>query len=432
MSTRDRIPLATRLLRPRYTREVTALADGLRRSGLDALPADARTAAELCYEAGQRGGADRAIVRRAPRIARVAHAGRRHVGRARTMLAELAGLDGQHVTVDGRTMTVGQLRSRVAGLGALLDADPSARRLDRGGRMLRLVGIALLLVDALALVIIFAFLLNLDWAAPDPANLVTAIALALFGASVQAVLAVHLGRRLWAWRHTEPDDDAPPEFPPRSAPIVLAGGFLAVVSAFAAGAIHLRVQHEGAVVEAGALAGALGLLLAASALAAPWCLVADEAYAPGPDARALRLSSRVLGRVDRRRARLQRRVRGRLARAARRLTRAEWLLAVAMHRVGAARVEAHRTLLDARAVARPGTLYRAADLAAAHAGARAAWPDRPGCGDDARATLPIMVPTDDRSLTLPVHQLRAALAEANADYRLVTDRPVRADLDLAS
>jgi hypothetical protein len=436
MSTRDRIPFTTRLLRPGYAREVTSLADGLRRSGVEDLPADARTAGELGFEAGQRGGADRAITRRAPRIRRVAHAGRRHVGRARAMLSELSGLDGRHAVLDGRAMTVAQVRARVAVLGAAADADRSARRLDQGGRVLRVVGVGLLLVDALALVIIFAFLLNLDWARPDPANLVTAVALALFGATVQAVLALHVGRRLWAWRHTDPDDGAdegaPPEFPPRSAAVVLGGGFLAVVSAFAAGAIYLRVQHEGTLVEAGALAGALGLLLAASALAAPWCLVADEAYAPGPGTRALHAGSRLLGKVDRRRARLERRVRGRLVRAARRLVRAEWLLAVALHRIGVAQLAVHRTVLDGRAVAWPGAVYRATDLAEAHADARAAWPDRPGCRDDARSTLPLVVPTDDRCLTLPVTQLRAALAEARADYLLVVgaDRPARSDLDL--
>jgi hypothetical protein len=249
---------------------------------------------------------------------------------------------------------------------------------------------------------------------------------------VQAVLALHLGRRLWAWRHTDPDDDAPPEFPPRSAAIVLGGGFLAVVSAFAAGAIYLRVQHEGTLIDAGTLAGALGLLLAASALAAPWCLVADEAYAPGPELRALNAGSRLLGRVDRQRAKLERRVRGRLVRATRRLVRAEWLLAVALHRIGAAQLAVHRTVLDGRSVAWPGEVYRAADLAEAHADARAAWPERPGCRGDARSTLPIVVPTDDRCLTLPVSQLRTALTEARADYLLVVDadRPARSDVDL--
>ncbi|MCO1655922.1 hypothetical protein [Pseudonocardia humida] len=72
------------------------------------------------------------------------------------------------------------------------------------------------------------------------------------------------------------------------------------------------------------------------------------------------------------------------------------------------------------------------DLAAAHADARTAWPDRPGCRAAARSTLPIVVPTDDRCLVLPVTRLRAALAEARADYLLVADQPLRSDLDLAS
>jgi hypothetical protein len=432
MSTHDRIPLATRLLRPGHARAVADLADALRRSGHDGLPADARCAVELGYEAGQHRDVDRVIVRRAPRIRRVAAAGQRRVGRARALLGDLALADTRTVVLDGRSMTVEQLRERLVKVGATVDADRSARRLDRSSRLLRAVGLGLLLVDAVALVIIFAFLLNLDWARPDPANLVTAVALAFFGAAVQAVLALHLGRRLWAWRHTDPDDDGATEFPPRSVSILLGGGFLALVSTFAAGAIFLRVQREGAVAEAGSLATALGLVLAASALAAPWCLVADEAYAPGPDHRALRMGGRILARLDRRRCRIERRVRDDLARAGRRLARAEWLLTAALHRVGAKQLTAHGTVIDARGRAWPAAVYRAADLANAHADAHYAWPDRPGCRDGARSTLPMMVPTDDRTLVLPVTRLRNELAEARADYIVVTGATVRSDLDLAS
>jgi hypothetical protein len=431
MSTHDRIPLTTRLFRPRYTREVTDLADGLRRSGHTGLTADARCATELGYEAGRHGRIGRGIARRAPRVHRSAEAGRRHVRRARARLAELALADGRLVVLDGRPLTVGQLRKRLTSVGAAVDADSSARRLDRNGRVLRVVGIGLLLVDAIALVIIFGFLLNLDWHRPDPANLVTAVALAFFGAAVQAVLALHLGRRLWAWRHTDPDDDGAVEFPPRSAPILLGGGLLGMVSTFAAGAIFLRVQREGVVADAGPLATALGLVLAASAIAAPWCLVADEAYAPGPDRRVLLAGARVLVRVDRHRRRAEHRVRADLVRAARRLGRAEWLMAAALHRVGADQLAVHGSLLDARGRAWPDEVYRAADLATAHADAHYAWPDRPGCRDDARATLPIMVPTDDRPLVLPVTRLREELAEARSDYLIVTGSAVRTDLDLA-
>jgi hypothetical protein len=185
------------------------------------------------------------------------------------------------------------------------------------------------------------------------------------------------------------------------------------------------------VAEAGPLATALGLVLAASAIAAPWCLVSDEAYAPGPERRVLRAGARILVRVDRRRRRVERRVRADLVRAARRLGRAEWLMAAALHRVGADQLAVHGSVLDARGRAWPHEVYRASDLATAHAEAHFAWPDRPGCRDDARSTLPIVVPTDDRTLVLPFTRLRDELAEARSDYLLVTGSAVRSDLDLA-
>lgn len=424
MTTDDRIPWTTRVLRPRYTREVTFLAGELRRSGLTPQPADARCAVELGYEAGRLREADRPIVRRAPRIRRVTAAGRRQVGRAGELLDELAAMDDRQVVVDGRTMSVRTLRVRVDGLGDVLDVDRRTRRLDRSSPLLRALGAGLLLIDTIALVIVFAFLLNLDWLRPDPANLITAVALALFGAGVQAVLAVHLGRRLWSWRHGEPDER---EFPPRSAAVLIGGGALAVVSTFAAGAIFLRVHGEGVLADAGSTATALGLLLAASALVAPWCLVADEAYGAGPDVRELRAGSRILAADSRRRDRIRRRVRRLLRRAEARLARAEWLMAAALHRVGAAQRRVHGTVLDGRALAWPAAVYRAEDVATAHAAACAAWSDRPGCRDDSRAVLPIMVPNDDRTLVLPVARLRDELAGARADCALV-----RSDLDLAS
>jgi hypothetical protein len=92
----------------------------------------------------------------------------------------------------------------------------------------------------------------------------------------------------------------------------------------------------------------------------------------------------------------------------------------------------HGTVIDARGRAWPAAVYRAADLASAHADAHFAWPDRPGCREGARSTLPMMVPVDDRTLVLPVTRLRDELAEARATYYVVTSATVRSDLDLAS
>jgi len=231
---------------------------------------------------------------------------------------------------------------------------------------------------------------------------------------------LHLGRRLWAWRHTDLSDDSPPEFPPRAAVVVLAGGFLAVISTFAAGAIYLRVQGDG--VAAPGIATALGLLLGASALAAPWCLVADGAYGAGPQVRLLRVAGRLLVRADRRRLRRERRARRHLAVAAGRLRRAEWALASTVHRVGRDYLAAHRTLLAARGLAWGTTVCSAAQLLALRE-----VPDATG----ARAVLPMLVAGDHRCLTLPVEQLRSALARGRADYVTVVERLGPDELDLA-
>ena len=422
MNAQDRIPLATRLLRPRFARDVAYLAAEHRRAGIQPLPADRRTELELECEAGRRRVADRRVTRRSARLRRVTAAGLRRVRRARSSMAELAGSEGAVVRLHGRAMSVAEVRARAVAAAAVADTDGRARRLDRASRPLRVVGAGLLLADATALLVVIGFLLNIDWARPDPATLVTVVALSLFGAAVQVVLALHLGRRLWAWRHADHPDAVGREFPPRSAVILLGGGLLTTISTFAAGAIYLRIEREGNLADAGDLAGALGLLLAACAVVAPWILVADETYGPGPEARLVSAAGRILARAERRRRRQDRRARRRLAAAARRLSQADWLLADTVHRVGRDHLVAHRTLLAARGLAWGTTTCSAAELFPA--------PEPPDVAG-VRSVLPMVIVVDLRCLTPPVERLRAELAAAWADYPVVV-RDLDVDqLDLA-
>ena len=129
-------------------------------------------------------------------------------------------------------------------------------------------------------------------------------------------------------------DEPDAEFPPRGVAALLLSGLLVLVGGLAAGGLFLRVHVEGAAADAGPLASVLGLVLAASAVAAPWCLVADEAYHPSPDARFLRSAGRVLDRVDRRRRARLRRARRLLDAATRRRDRAAHLVVEDPARLG--------------------------------------------------------------------------------------------------
>ncbi|GAA1837668.1 hypothetical protein GCM10009836_15480 [Pseudonocardia ailaonensis] len=322
-----------------------------RRSG-DALRADQRTDLECVVEC--RGA------RRASRtLSRAARSMERHVNRGTgAALASLrddraaAELEARPVVVDGRAVPLAEAR-RIAAA----PPQPGARHLDRDGHLVRLLGHLLLLVDTAALVVVFGFLLNLDWAAPQPADLVTVVALAVFGAAVQALLAVRLGRRLWAWRHADPDADPGEEFPPRAGVVLLAAGLLTVLAALAAVALYVRVTVEATLADAGPLGVTLGALLAAAALAAPWCVVAQEAYRHSPEQRERRAATAAVERVERRRGRLRARSGRRLDRAEQARTRAESLFQTARRRCVAHHLDDHEVILWARGLVDPAVVH---------------------------------------------------------------------------
>lgn len=279
----QRIPLADRLLRPGTCRRAISLAQ-----------ASDVAAAERALEARAADRATRMVrtrligwaVERQERWVHRVREGRaweaRHPGRTyRTGSGRRGPGDQAHGDlVDAAGAAAAQRRARER-----IDRDTEAGltvHLTHYGRVSLGVAVAMLAADALALLAVFAFLLNLNWAAPDPADLLTAVALALFGAGVQAEIAVVLGDRLWARRNAAAAagrDDPPGEEDPAPGPVigVLAVALL-VLGTLAALAVRARIIAEGALADAAAVAEPLGLVIAAAMVAAPWAIVAHRAF----------------------------------------------------------------------------------------------------------------------------------------------------------
>lgn len=325
---------------------------------------------------------------------------------ARDALAA-AELESRTVVVRGRAMTTAEARV----VGGTPDG-AGGRHLDGDGHLLRLLGHGLLLIDTVALVVVFGFLLNVDWAAPQVVDLVTVLALAVFGAAVQALLAVRLGMRLWVWRHADPDtEDRPEEFPPRSGITLAAAGLLAVLAVFAAVALYVRIEVEAELAEVGVLGTALGLLLACSALAAPWCVVAQEAYRSSPEHLTRAAAATVVRRADARRRRWTSRSRRRLDCAIRRRLRAAALRESARRRCLAHLLGDHEVILRGRGLVDPAVARELGDPSG-----------RTG------SLLPPAVETDLRGLDAAIAHLDALLQQARSAHHLLD----RSTLDLAA
>lgn len=184
----------------------------------------------------------------------------------------------------GDVVGAGAARALAREVRAVIDRDVRAGltvHSTRLGRVAAALGVALLVADAVALFSVFAFLLNLDWSAPDQADLVTAVALALFGAGVQAELATVLGHRLWARRGSAAggDADAPGEEEPAPGWVIgLLSVALLLVGLLTAAAIKARLSVEGELADAAVIAEPLAWPLAAAALCAPWVIVAHHTF----------------------------------------------------------------------------------------------------------------------------------------------------------
>ncbi|SER47113.1 hypothetical protein [Actinokineospora terrae] len=252
-------------------------------------------------------------------------------------------------------------------------------------RLITAIAYLLLAVDAVALFTVVALLLNLDWAAPQPAPMATAVAFSLFGAGVQAKLAVELGRRAWTRRVGGGEGVV----------ITWTAVLLLVVSGCAAVSILLRLRHEGDLVDQTSVATAIGLVLAGCTLAAPWIIVQQETFDGSPLTRRAATLTRVITRADAEHHRHLRQAHRHLTRARRLTARVHHEHDRALARAARYYLPAHRTILLSRSLAGPSPDHPLS-------------PTAPGTG------LPIRLPVDRTPLTTPLDQARAAVAEAEA------------------
>lgn len=242
---------------------------------------------------------------------RLTRAGLESVQRARYETAKRSAVEEATVRLDGGRPTVADLR--VLGAALAVVAGPHA---GPPVRTVRFAGRGLTVVNAMLLGVVLV-----QQVAGLP---IVAVLLAACGATAQALLAVDVGRRLRPFAALP----TPPE-PQLSA--VVGAGMLAFISGLACFAAYAWAQA----IEPGSLGIVAGLLLGASALAAPFMLVADEVHGPGPHRRQLLRVERLLEAPNRRRRRLERRIARNRAAAGRRLVAAEQALAATVELLGA-------------------------------------------------------------------------------------------------
>ncbi len=424
----DRIRLTDRLLHPWRTARAAALAAADTR---DALEVEEETRAAARAERSCGGRRLAWLVSRQARAARAAlgyrgelsdidehvyRLGARHRRRYRRWRGSIDITRGEAVTARDA-----ERQRAIAHETIMRDHDAGLTlHATRLSRVAAVVGYALLLADALALLSVFAFLLNLDFLRPDPADLITAVALSVFGAGVQAELAVLLGSRLWAVRSVAATDvsqesrqHAGLESPPRSWVVGMLSLLLALTSVLTAASIFARIMVEGGLADASALAAVLGATLAGAALAAPWIIVAQRAFDGSVLTRRLGHLSEIVSHHHWLRKQLRRRAIDAESRAAQLRTAV----------VG----EGWRN------VRRAGAAYRVKDMIVlsgrALAGAEAGLSATPATGDTAPMTaLPVRVPADLRHIAdLLAHSaaLKHEIERARSPHR-------RGDVDLAA
>lgn len=244
------------------------------------------------------------------RVLRCSRAGLVHVQRALLATAAREAVEQTRVRLDGRRPTVAELR--VLGAALAVAAGPFS---DPPVRSVRFAGRGLTVVNAVQLAVVLGSQL--------PGLPFVAVLLAACGAAAQAVLAVDVGRRL------RPFVGRPPTGPPL--PAVAGAGLLAFTSGLACFAAGAWAQAVGS----GSLGSVAGLLLGASALAAPFLLISDEVHGPGPHRRLLSRVERILDRRNARCRWLERRAARSRAAAGRMLWRAEAALVVTVDLLGA-------------------------------------------------------------------------------------------------
>ncbi|MCP2268660.1 hypothetical protein LV75_001147 [Actinokineospora diospyrosa] len=289
-------------------------------------------------------------------------------------------LDGSHHTTaaKGWAITAGQARPLLAETLRRIDEEVSAgitAHHQSRSRLISAIAYLLLAVDAVALFTVFALLLNINWTSTP--EVTTVVAFSLFGAGIQAKLALELGRRLWTWRVARTG----------GAVITWTAVPLFAVSACAGLSILLRVRHEGAQIDQAGLATALGLVLAGCAVVAPWIIVQQEAFDGSPLTRRAGSLTRVIARAGKENDRNLRLADRSLTRARRWEARLRREHTRVLARVARYYLPAHRAILLGR------------ELAMTQPGPRA---------------VPIRLPVDQSPLTTPLDQAHAALTTAEA------------------
>ncbi|WP_169735485.1 hypothetical protein [Actinokineospora inagensis] len=387
---------------------------------------------ELAHEVNSLTRAAKLVDRRSRRLGRWSRKACRAAGAAATHYAAAAAADdkvrvmggsGHTTAARGWAITAREARPMLADTLRRIDEEVAAgitAHHQSRSRVVTVIAYLLLAVDAVALFTVFGLLLNIDWTNPAPAPLITAVAFSLFGAGVQAKLAMELGRRMWTWRLARQDG------PIVGWSVVL----LFTVSVFAALSILLRVRHEGELVGEAGVATVVGLALAGCAIAAPWIIVQQEAYDGTPLTRRAAALSRVVDRAARNHDRCLRRADRSIARALSLERRGSREYARVVTRIGRYYVPAHRTILLARdLVAHPTHDSRVAETARGRSGALpgaprmgrahieplavAAVPGPPPAPDAPRSALPIRLPVDLGALTTPLAQARSAIEAAH-------------------
>ena len=282
-------------------------------------------------------------------------------------VAEWHRVGGMRVVIDGRPSTVAEMSDRLPGVVRDVNAEQGSRELDPDDRLLRIVGFGLAFVNAGGFVVAVAGLPFGDGTVPPLGVIMAAAALATLAIGTQTVAAVQLGRRLWTWRHL-PELEA--EVPSRDL-VVVAGSFAVLVTGLLVGAAFYRMsQLTGSA--GSSVRQAIGLALAASAVVAPWTVVASVAYRRSPARSLLAIMSAALAEAER----LQDRHR---QRAARELRAAEHLLSCARVAVGSRGSDAASAQVAelARAVAGVAAAYREIAMGRAGPPAGSGGPDGP-------------------------------------------------------
>lgn len=156
------------------------------------------------------------------------------------------------------------------------------RHLDTPSRPRRMVAHGLLAVDVAAIFSLFALLFNIDFAGPDPVEVVTAGGFSVIAAGVLGVLAHSTGHMAWQRKVIAPAEPPAPDggagdgAPPGKA--VLVGKLLGllVVSLLSGFSILMRIVTEATGAGSPVVGWVVGLLVGVAAFAAPWLVVIDE------------------------------------------------------------------------------------------------------------------------------------------------------------